>query len=165
MGGTSRRSAFQFISLLFVPFVVMLFLPNLLSAGTRNVAKVHQGDLIEIEGGWVTRLTGIRAPVIDEPFGKEAYDFTCNAVEGKRVALFTWTTNNLTSGIVHDEEGKPFGTILYGEAYAKELNAELLKRGLAKVDSKYLPDDVAETYRKLETEAKDQGIGIWSTKD
>lgn len=133
-----------------------------MQASTRNIQEVRQGDLIVIEGGWETRLTGIRCPTLSDPYGKEAYDFTRSSIEGNRVALFTLTSDNTATGIIRDEEGLPRGEIWFGENYSRELNVELLKQGLAVLDSTYLPDDKTATYSAAEYHAKKLKIGMWS---
>jgi len=45
-----------------------------------TVHRVHKGDLIEFEGGWTTRLTGVESPAPDTPIGRQAHDFA----SGKR---------------------------------------------------------------------------------
>ncbi|MCB0284778.1 MAG: hypothetical protein KDF60_19520 [Calditrichaeota bacterium] len=42
--------------------LIILFIPALLFANTRTIAKVHSGDLIEFEGGFTIHLLGINAP-------------------------------------------------------------------------------------------------------
>jgi endonuclease YncB( thermonuclease family) len=76
------------------------------------------------------------------------------------VKLFTWTTDNTAAGIVHDEEGHAFVQIFYGKNNAVSFNEVLLKKGYARVDPKYLPDDLGY-YVDLEKEARTKGLGLW----
>jgi endonuclease YncB( thermonuclease family) len=146
-------------SKLMVILVLVFLAANPAEANTRVVSVVHSGDMVEIEGGWTSRITGIKAPALDAPFGREAHEFTRDAVEGERVVFSTWTTNSMPSGIVYDEDGIPFATIEYGGPRL-DLGAELLKRGLARVDTNYLPEYHQE-YVTIEAEAREAGAGLW----
>jgi endonuclease YncB( thermonuclease family) len=128
-----------------------------------TIKKVLRGDIVQIGDTFVARLTGIRAPQQDEPLGHDVYDFTRRQLEGQTVKLFTWTTDNTVAGIVHDEEGYPFVQIYYGKGTAVSFNELMLKKGYARVDPKYLPDDLKH-YLDLEKEARDEGRGIWKTQ-
>ena len=77
------------------------------SGRTLVVKKVHSGDIIEFEGGWTTRLSGVDAPDPDEPLGQEVLQFTRQELEGKRVACATYTLDNTAAGILYDHEGYP----------------------------------------------------------
>ncbi len=59
--------------------------------------------LIEIEGGWTTRFTGISVAAAQRSLGWQAYDFTKRRLEGQTVAMFTWTTDNTAATIVRDD--------------------------------------------------------------
>jgi endonuclease YncB( thermonuclease family) len=124
------------------------------------VKKVLSGDIVQIGDTFVARLTGIKAPQRDEPLGYEVYDFTKRQLEGQTVKLSTWTTDNTAAGIVHDEKGYPFVQIYYGQGAAVSFNELMLKRGYARVDLKYLPDDLKH-YLDLEKAAREKGLGIW----
>jgi len=130
------------------------------AANTGLVKKVLGGDLVQFGETFVTRLTGIRAPGPDEPLGREIFDFTKRELEGKTVVLITWTLDNTAAGIVYDEEGRPRVQIFYGNGFATSFNEVMLKKGYARVDSKYLPGDLKH-YLDLEKEAREKGLGIW----
>jgi len=68
-----------------------------------------------------------------------------------------------SAGIVHEEKGYPFVQIYYGERASVSFNEVLLKKGYARVDPKYLPDDLKH-YLDLEKEAREKGLGIWKTR-
>ncbi len=132
------------------------------AANTRRVAAVHAGDLIEIEGGWTTRLTGIRVPALNHPIGWQAYDFTKRRLEGQTVAMFTWTKDDTAATIVRDQDGRPFATIMFGKGLATDIAALLLERGLARVEKEYLPEG-SQHYFEIERAARHQGLGIWAS--
>ncbi len=133
-----------------------------LSAGANvgTVTKVLGGDLVRFGDTFVARLVGIKAPEIDEPLGREVYEFTKRELEGKTVKLVTWTTDNTAAGIVYDDKGHAFVQIFYGKDRAVSFNEVLLKKGYARVDPKYLPDGLKH-YDALEKEAREKGLGIW----
>lgn len=141
--------------------VVSLLICAAVAANTRVVTHVHAGDLIEVEGGWTTRLTGISVPPSSDPIGWQAYDFTKRRLEGQRVAMFTWTTDNTAATIVRDDAGRPFAQILFGEGLALDIAALLLEKGLARVDADHLPD-FCEHYVEIERVARENGVGIWA---
>ena len=127
------------------------------------VKKVLSGDLVQIGDTFVARLTGIRAPERNERLGYEIYDFTKRELEGQTVKLFTWTRDNTAAGIVYDEQGYARVQIFYGIGAAMSFNEVMLKKGYARVDPKYLPDDLKH-YLDLEKEAREKGLGIWKAR-
>ena len=128
---------------------------------TGTVDEVLGGDIVRIGESFVARLTGIKAPPRSEIMGYKIYDFTKRELEGKVVKLFTWTTDNTAAGIVRDENDYPFVQIYYGKGLETSINELLLKKGFARVDREYLPDDLKH-YLELEKEAREKGLGIWA---
>jgi len=143
-----------------VSALAMLFVASV-AANTLTVARVHGGDIIEFEGGWKTRLTGIIVPSPQDPIGRQAFDFTKRRLEGKIVAVFTWTTDNTSAGIVYGDDGLPFAKIMYGEDLSIDIAAQLLEKGYARVDNDHLPETY-EHYREIEQKARDKRLGIWA---
>jgi endonuclease YncB( thermonuclease family) len=133
------------------------------AANTGIVKRVLSGDLVQFGDQFVARFTGIVCPPREERIGYEIYDFTKRQLEGQTVVLFTWTTDNTAAGIVHDEKGYPFVQVFYGERASISFNEVLLKKGYARVDLMYLPDDLKH-YLDLEKEAREKGLGIWKTR-
>jgi endonuclease YncB( thermonuclease family) len=127
------------------------------------VKKVLSGDLVQSGDTFMARLSGIRAPERDEPLGDEIYDFTRRELEGQTVKLFTWTKDNTAAGIVYDEQGYARVQIFYGKGAAVSFNEVMLKKGYARVDPVYLPDDLKH-YHALEKEAREKGLGIWKAR-
>ncbi|MCB2201053.1 thermonuclease family protein [bacterium] len=148
---------------LIVGLLVVLLVPACTIANTVTIAKVHEGCLVEVEGGFMLRLTGIKVPCADEPHGEEAYTYLKDALEGKRVKLFTWTRDTTAAGIVRDKDGHAFGEIWYGPEFEYQINAEMLKLGLGIIDPIYMPDDKADEYKSCEDEARANHQGIWAT--
>jgi len=133
------------------------------AGNTGLVKKVLSGDLVQFGDTFVTRLTGISAPQLNEPLGREIFEFTKKELEGKTVVLITWTTDNTAAGIVYDEKGHPRVQIFYGKGFALSFNEVMLKKGYARVDTKYLPGDLKH-YLDLEKEARKSGLGIWKAQ-
>lgn len=127
---------------------------------TLEVTAVERGDLLVLGGSWTTRLVGVRAPAPDERCGREALAFTRGAVEGEVVGVFTLTRDNTAATIVHDPDGSPLAEIMYGADEQVDLAAELLRRGLARVDDAFLPEHLAH-YRDIERGAIQSGLGVW----
>ena len=128
---------------------------------TGTIDEVLSGDLVRIGESFVARLTGIKAPPRNEIMGYQIYDFTKREIEGKKIKLFTWTTDNTAAGIVRDEEDRAFVQIYYGKGMKTSFNELLLKKGYARVDTAYLPDELHH-YLELEKEAREKGLGIWA---
>jgi endonuclease YncB( thermonuclease family) len=144
-----------------IAVILLIFLlPIPALANTGIVKKVISGDLVQIGDTFVARLTGIKAPPRDETLGYKIYDFTKRELEGKTVKIFTWTTDNTAAGIIHDKNGYPFVEIEYVEGESLSFNEVLLKKGYARVDREYLPENLKH-YNDLEKEAKEKGLGIW----
>ena len=144
---------------------IILFIPIIILANTRTVAKVHSGDLIEIKGGFTIHLLGITVPDKSTKMGYKVYDFVKRLIEGRVVKLFTYTTNNQASGVVYDKDGYAYGQIVYGEGpvsrdWSVNLNELLLKKGYARVNHDMLPDEVKH-FVDLEKNARKKKIGIW----
>ena len=138
------------------------------AANTGVVKKVLSGDIVQFGDDFIVRLTGIRAPQLHEPMGREIYEFTLKELEGKLVRLATWTTDDTAAGIVYDEEGFPFVLIHYGQLSRDQasgicFNEVLLKKGYARVDPKFLPDGL-KRFHDLEREAREKGLGIWKAR-
>lgn len=161
--------------------LLVLFSISTLFANTATIEKVISGDRIKIKGWEVVRLTGIKVPGPDEPFGKEAYEFAKQELEGKLVAIATYTKDNTAAGIVRDKDGLCMISIMYGDiAHEKkaktnsshvkaldislpkttDFNALLLYKGLAKVDKGYLPEHL-KYYIEIEKLAQKEKVGIW----
>jgi len=167
----------------FKRFILLFIIISIstLFANTLTIEKVISGDRIQIKGWEIVRLTGIKVPGLDEPFGKEAYQFAKQELEGKLVEIATYTTDNTAAGIVRDKDGLCLVNVIYGdighEKKAKpdsshvrspeysmpkttDFNALMLYKGLAKVDKSYLPENL-KYYIEIEKLAQKEKAGIW----
>jgi len=144
---------------------ILLLVPVLLTANTRLITKVHSGDLVEFQGGFTVHLLGVKAPDKTTALGYKAYDFTKRSLEGKIVKLFTYTTNNMASGIVRAKDGHAYAQIVCGKGMISKdwdtnFNELLLEKGYARIDTTLFPKEV-EHFTKIEKKAREQQIGIW----
>lgn len=161
--------------------IAVIFSISILNANILTIGKVLSGDRLEIKGWEKVGLTGIKAPGLNEPMGKEAFEFTQTELEGKLVEIDTYTTDNTAKGIVRDKEGLARVVVRYGdighekkgksdsshEKYAGpakqqsvDFNALMLIKGLASVDEAFLPEHL-QYYKDLEAIAKQEKAGIW----
>jgi endonuclease YncB( thermonuclease family) len=153
-----RRSSL----IMLVSFFTVLVAPA--AANTLVVAEVHRGCTVEFEGGFTVHLTGITVPRPKTQAGWEAYDFAKRRLEGKRVAVFTWMTDNTAAGIARENDGLAFAKIKYGKGLTIDIAAELLEHGLARIDPEHLPED-CDHYREIERQAKERMLGLWASGD
>jgi micrococcal nuclease len=122
------------------------------------VIRVIDGDTVEIEGGQMVRYIGIDAPEIvhslepGEQFGEEATEKNRELVEGRIVSLERDVTDR-------DEYGRLLRYVWLGDVM---INAELVRLGYAYSYS--LPPNVKyqELFLRLEREAREQKLGLWS---
>lgn len=122
------------------------------------VSKIIDGDTFIIESGEKVRLIGIDTPekagpyTKEEPFGKEATDFSKALLEGQTVYLVKDTSDT-------DRYGR-----LLRYAYLKDgtfVNLRLVEEGLATA-VEFPPDTAhAEALETAESEASRQNKGIW----
>ena len=121
------------------------------------VARVIDGDTIELDGKEKVRLTGVDTPETVDPrkpvqyFGKEASEFTRRMAEGKRVRLeFDQDTK--------DRYGRTLAYVYLEDGTF--LNAEIIKQGYGFAYTKY-PFKYMEEFRQYEREAREAGRGLW----
>ena len=139
--------------------VVILLLPPLTGCqalpDTARVTQVIDGDTIIIAGGFRVRYIGIDAPEVHpttEVFGIEAWQANRDLVEGKTVRLERDVSDT-------DRYGRLLRYVYVDNTF---VNAELVRRGLARAKA-YPPDTKHQDYlQALETEARHAGRGIWA---
>lgn len=123
------------------------------------VARVIDGDTIELENGEKLRYIGINTPESVDPrrkvecFGKEASAFNKNLVEGKRIRLERDVSDR-------DKYGRllRFAYLEYGRL----VNEVLVREGYAYA-SPYMPDlSKSDFFREAESDAKSNHRGLWN---
>ena len=86
------KSPFKFLYAITLTLTLLLTF-SLFSQNWRTCIRVVDGDTIVLDGNERVRLIGVDTPETQDPrkpvqyFGKEAYEFTKNLVEGKKVRL------------------------------------------------------------------------------
>lgn len=126
------------------------------------VARVIDGDTVELADGRRLRYLGINTPELrrrvgaqwvyrPEPFGEEAAEANRRLVEGKAVRLEY-------DARPYDKYGRLLAHVYAGETC---VNAELVARGLARV--LIIPPNVrhAEEFEALQRQARTQRAGLW----
>ena len=92
---------------------------------------------------------------VDEPFGKEASEYTCNVLKKAQTIYLEYDGNS-------DKEDK-YGRILaFVHVDDELLEAKLIEKGYAKVAYIYGDYAYVEELRELELKAKNKKLGIWS---
>ena len=119
-----------------------------------RIIKISDGDTVTLLDSTNTqhkiRLDGIDCPERKQPFGTKATNFVKKLTTGKTI-------------VVEWEKKDRYGRIL-GYVYADgvNVNKELLKNGLAWHYKHYNED---QELAKLEQQAKDKKLNIWSDKN
>jgi endonuclease YncB( thermonuclease family) len=126
-------------------------------------ARVYDGDTFELMDGSKIRLLGIDTPELrdregrfkPEPLAREAADFT-------RARVMSGPLRLTYDGERRDAYGRWLAQVTLADG--SDLNAELLRRGLARV---YERSQAArlEDYKKIEAQARKRGLGLWKQAD
>lgn len=128
------------------------------------MVRVIDGDTIVVSPNQKVRLIGVDTPETVHPkksqqcFGKEAKQFTRDAVEGKTVWLVL-DDANLNTGH-KDKYGR---TLAY--AYLDDgrmLNRELIRQGYARAERRFRYSHRAE-FRELARGAQVNSVGLWAS--
>ena len=122
---------------------------------TGKVVSIQDGDSITVlhAGRQVpVRLWGIDCPERYQPFSRRARQHTSDAVFGKTVRVEVRET---------DRYDRIVGTVYTADG--RELNAELLREGLAWWYRRYAPG--RRDYEALEEEARRAKRGLWTDAD
>jgi len=116
-----------------------------------EVVGVKDGDTIEVMRGGravTVRLHGIDTPESGQPFGTRAKQFTSTQVFGERATVRVVDT---------DRYGRLVGVVTNE---GTELNASLVRAGMAWWYEQYAPDD--RQLRRLQAQARSSDRGLWS---
>jgi micrococcal nuclease len=132
----------------------------LATLSAQNVAKVRRvidGDTLLLTDGERVRLIGVDTPETKHPrkpvqyFGKEAYLFTKEMVEGKQVRLeFDWQRR--------DKYGRLLAYVYLLDGTL--LNSEIIKQGYGFAYTRF-PFKYLEEFRRFEKEARENKRGLW----
>lgn len=129
--------------------------------GTYMVERVVDGDTLKLTNGETVRLIGVDTPETVkphspvEPFGEEAAAFTRRLVQNNSFQVRLSFDSQR-----RDKYGRLLAYVWAGEYF---LNEELVRAGLARVETQYSYSPLMKERLILaETEAKAQHRGIWS---
>jgi micrococcal nuclease len=127
------------------------------------VARVVDGDTMDVWTGARlvrVRLLGVDCPETRHPvrgrerFGIEAKEFTRSVVEGRAVAM------EYDPHQQADRYGRVVGYVWYGPNFVRQLNLDLVERGLA-FAWPYVAHEWEHHYGKAENTARQAGRGLW----
>jgi endonuclease YncB( thermonuclease family) len=113
------------------------------------VARVIDGDTVEVSNKEKIRLIGINAPEIGDKFGKEAKEFLSSLIEGRVVKIEEYGK---------DEYGRKLAFLFLED---RNINVEIVKSGFAHIFKINKVPKHVEELRKAEEEAMDKQLGIW----
>jgi micrococcal nuclease len=130
------------------------------AAATAYVTRVVDGDTVEVDLGGTEedlRYIGVDTPETVKPdtpvqcFGPQASDFNHRLIEGQRVRL-----------VFGEERRDVYGRLLaYVYLDGRFVNAELVRRGLARTLTIPPNDRFAPRLKRLEIAAARAGRGLW----
>jgi micrococcal nuclease len=144
------------LSILFI-WLLLLYFPFT----PCSAKELLQGLVISIEDGdTITILRqdkvkvrvqfyGIDCPEMDQPFGKEAKQFTSDMVLKKNVNIFQYGA---------DQHGRSEGVV---SVEGINVNEQLIKVGLAWQYRKYCKEAFCGKWKRFEDEARKGKIGLW----
>ena len=106
------------------------------------------------------RFLAIDTPEIDknEPFSKEASDYTCNALKNAKEIYLEYDGNS-------DKEDKYGRVLAFVHIDGRLLQKELVEKGYAKVAYIYGDYSYVSELREIEETAKKEKIGIWQEEN
>jgi len=119
---------------------------------TERVARVVDGDTVELSDGRKVRYLGVNTPERGQPFYQEATDFNAQLVDGKTVRL-EFDTDTI------DKYGRTLAHIFVGETH---VNMELVRQGYANVYT--VPPNLkySEEMLSAERDAREAQRGLWA---
>ena len=130
----------------------------------RLVIRVIDGDTIVVSPNEKVRLIGVDTPETVHPnktvqcFGKDAKEFTRSMVERKSIRLVLDESNVATNH--KDRYGRTLAYVYFDDRTM--LNAELIRQGYAHAYTRFPFRHVVE-FRQLESIARSQALGLWSS--
>ena len=140
-----------------IPAVILFFLLSTSYAEIYKVKRVIDGDTLLLVNGERVRLIGVDTPETKHPqkpvqyFGKEAYLFTRQMIDGKE-ARFEFEKQK------RDRYGRLLAYVYLSDGTF--LNAEIIKQGYGFAYTRF-PFKYKEEFRRYEREARENRKGLW----
>lgn len=143
-------------SLFYASWVIGGFLASAVLASADSLVKVKDvqdgNKLFMAEETTLVRLYGIAAPVLSQPFGREAKEL---------VERFVGPAGRVWVEQKEEDEGGYMLSIVR-HSPTKTLQEKLLEEGLAWVDRRYCTHAMCSAWEQLEAKARDARRGLWS---
>ncbi|WP_082034261.1 thermonuclease family protein [Cohnella kolymensis] len=122
-----------------------------------TVARIVDGDTLELGGGVKVRLIGVNTPEVHgkvQPYGKEASAFTKSALLGETILLFPDVSDT-------DRYGRQLRYVFVAGQDVM-YNERLVREGYAQVMT--IPPNVAyaELFLQRQKEARENNKGLWA---
>jgi len=140
-----------------IPVLILFFLLSTSHAEIYKVKRVIDGDTLLLINGERVRLIGVDTPETKHPqkpveyFGREAYLFTKEMVDGKE-ARFEFDRQK------RDRYGRLLAYVYLLDGTF--LNAEIIKQGYGFAYTRF-PFKYMEEFRRYEREARENRKGLW----
>jgi len=148
------------LSIFVIPVLIVFFLLSASHAEIYKVKRVIDGDTLLLNGERV-RLIGVDTPETKHPqkpveyFGREAYLFTRQMVDGKEARLEFERQRR-------DRYGRLLAYVYLLDGTF--LNAEIIKQGYGFAYTRF-PFKHMEEFRRYEREARENRKGMWKGSD
>lgn len=118
-------------------------------APSAEIARVIDGDTVQLTDGRRVRLTGIDAPERGQPSGTEAAGWLRILVDGRRVELI-------------DLKPSTWGRYQAIVTWQKmDVNEVMVRLGWAWVDDRYVPARLRDTWTAQQNYARARRVGLW----
>ena len=147
------RWVFYTVFVLAVVLLVFIFYPR---PERWKVKDVIDGDSILLENGETVRYIGIDAPEMFQPFFQEAKDTNEAMVDRKIIRLELEYDKGDTRNYT---DGRLLAYVYVGDLF---VNAQLIKKGLARLYPFRSHPTYIDSFCFLQTQARKAKVGIWS---
>lgn len=117
-----------------------------------RVARVVDGDTLELEDGRSVRLIGINTPEIGQPYYNEASQYTASLVQGQVVGL-AYDVQRV------DQFGRTLAYVYIGDLF---VNLEIVRAGYANAYTVQPNSAYSLAFVDAEREARNAARGLWT---
>jgi endonuclease YncB( thermonuclease family) len=155
MKSKSLKSKWVFYVVFLLGVALLVFIFSILQKGLR-VKEVIDGDTIILSNGVTVRYIGIDAPEMFQPFFQEAKDTNEAMVDRKIIRLELEYEKGDTRNYT---DGRLLAYVYVGDLF---VNAELIKKGLARLYPFRSHPTYIDSFCFLQKQAREAKVGIWS---